>query len=333
MDVRALLRSPAPARPLVSLALASAFATTCGWERPARSEDPTPSEAPREPPEVAEARRVFTAGITAQEGALYEEAIALYERANRLAPSPRALFNLGTCEERLGRPARAFDAYARAKELALARGATDVGREASARLAALEAQLARVSLRLAEGPSDASATLDGTPMTLHGEGERVTPGTHHLVVRSPTRERVLDTRLELRAGDARVVDVDLGLAPARPADGAEAQTVATAARSSSSPDSPYLGAALAGGAAVVLGSAAIVTFIVGQSRRDRYVALNAAPTTDNRGERADLRSSGQAFFVANDVLVAATAVAIGVGIYFLVRPRTPPVARAAALAF
>lgn len=102
---------------VVCVALLPPAARAQGTAAPAQ-----PSETDRAAQAAPEARRearVLTESAEAdyREGR-FESAAVGYERAYELVPAPQLLFNIGQCQRKLGRPARAktfFEAYLRAR--------------------------------------------------------------------------------------------------------------------------------------------------------------------------------------------------------------------------
>lgn len=92
----------------------------------------------------------------------------------------------------------------------------------------------------------------------------------------------------------------------------------------------YVPAIVAGAATALLTGGAIVTGIAAHDDLRKYETLNAAPTTENRAEREDLRSSGQTLRVANAVFFGTALIAAGVTTWFLVRPPRGSASRAQA---
>jgi hypothetical protein len=269
---------------------------------------------------VQKARQLFAEGVAAQDAAQYAEAIAIYRRAAQVAESPSLFFNVGTCEERLGHLARADAAYRRSLSLALARGAPDVVREAQVRLDALDAEVPRVVLHMPPDLTDASVLVDDQAVVADPTGVKLDPGMHRLVVRARSRARELDTTIVAEPHATRVVDVDLGAPPPPAPPPQPPLPLARPIDASPAPPPSYLPAALLGSGAFVAGAAAVVTGIVGDRARDRFLALNAAPSDGNRAEREDLRSTGQTLFAVNTVLSGLAIAATAVAVYFFVRP-------------
>lgn len=263
--------------------------------------------------ELAQARQSFLDGVSAQDHGRYAEALAAYLQASRVASSPQLLFNMATCEEQLGRLLSARTDYESAVSAARARHDDEAEQEASARLTEVAARVPHLTVHVPADLSDLTATVDGESVTLEALAHfELDPGVHRLKVRSPSRPREFEASFDLAVGAERVFDVDLGPLPVV----APPPPPSPTARSVPS----YLPAFIASGVTVAAGVGAIASGVLGHSARADYLSLNATPTEDNRARREELRSMGQSLYVANAVLVGVTAVALGVAVYFLVRP-------------
>src|SRR5262245_31511789 len=64
-----------------------------------------------------EAKRAFTDGKAAFDAGDYEKALALFQRADAIAPAPNLSYNIGNCLERMGRFMEAADAFQRYLQL------------------------------------------------------------------------------------------------------------------------------------------------------------------------------------------------------------------------
>jgi hypothetical protein len=139
-----------------------------------------------------QARAAFARGVERYEAADYEEALAAFQEAYRLAPHPSVRVNMANCYERLGRPSEAIFHY----ERFLAEGENvppAQRREVEQTLATLRLQVG--SVRLVVRPDGATVRIDG------GEARRapiadpiaLPPGRHSVEVsldgfRTSTRE-------------------------------------------------------------------------------------------------------------------------------------------------
>lgn len=158
-----------------------AFAITCVWlvcPAFAHAQDAAPvapATVALEAPDLARARELYKAGLTAVENAQWAEALAAFEGSHALRPHPLTLYNIGACERALGRYAKALGTLQTAIEL----GQVDGGQltpavleEARGYIAELTRLLAHLHLTI--WPRDATLTIDGRPLAAASEnGKRV----------------------------------------------------------------------------------------------------------------------------------------------------------------
>ncbi len=289
------------------------------------------SAEPRSPAEIEEARRVFFEAVAAEDAGRYREALALYARARAVAVSAQLMFNAASCHERLDELTQAARGFAEALTEAHANGDAEVEREAQTMLDMLARDTPRLELILPGDAPRAAVVIDGASVSA---GEiALDPGRHRISAADPNHLRVFDVELALARGDRRRIDVDLGPTRAVETPPAPARLTTPLAPAivpppASPPDRPrsYAPALAVAGAALAFTSVAVGTGIAGFVDRRRFDELNADPTADNRGEREDLRATGQRLYAASTVFVGAALVATGVSAYLFVRP---PAGRAA----
>jgi len=286
---------------------------------------------------VARARALFFEGVAAEDAKDFARAAARYEEARRIVASPQILFNLASCQERLGRlveARRLFEEARDAAEGAGGRGGAEVAAEARQRRDGLDARMPRIVVRLRESAAGATVLLDGQAIDPAASPHRVDPGAHRIVARADGTLGSFDLSFDAQVGTERVVDVDLVLSPpaAAPLASSSSSSSSLAARSAASraaagPTAPVL---VLAGVAIAAGIGAVATGVVGYGDRDRYLELNGAPTPDNRGERESLRESGTALYTASAVLSVTAVVSAAVGVYLHLRQRAqaPSVASA-----
>jgi hypothetical protein len=135
-----------------------------------------------------EADTLFTQGRELLEKGQYGEACPKLARSEQLAPAIGTLLNLGYCYEQIGRYRSSMDAYAEAE--VLAKSATDAKRAAFAkdRLAAVEAKVTKVVVRVAPGePPGLEVRRNGTavPKTDWGQAIPVDPDEIEITASAP----------------------------------------------------------------------------------------------------------------------------------------------------
>lgn len=82
-------------------------------EEPAPTVPPPSAPVPTTPEQFERSRQAYAEGATAYERGAYDKALAHFQNAYDLAPSPELWFNIGRCHERLGRWAEAASSYER----------------------------------------------------------------------------------------------------------------------------------------------------------------------------------------------------------------------------
>jgi hypothetical protein len=129
---------------------------------------------------AARARSLQAQGLRLLEQQKSAEALAKFEAAYDLVPSPKILYNMGRAQEGLGRDLEAFTSFERFLE-----GATDVPPAARAdaerRRDALRARLAAVEVT---GPAGATVVVDGRAVgeLPLGAPVLVAPGAHAVLI-------------------------------------------------------------------------------------------------------------------------------------------------------
>jgi hypothetical protein len=259
----------------------------------------------------------------------YAEALAEFKRAYGLAPSFRILYNMGLSDVALGDAAGAVEAFSGY----LREGAERIPAD---RRATVEGEIARLSKQLgwltieADEPG-AEVTVDGT---LLGQAPvsrqlRLTAGRHTVAVRSA--DGTLKTQsVTLVMGQEQHLHFQ-----ARSATTVSGPTPMSSSASTSTPSnaSPVAGAHrqvpwVAWGVTGALGASAAITGLlaVGAHSDERELQTRRGVTSEDL--RA-ARSKVENFALASDILLAGTAVAAGVSLYFTLRPSPASEARTA----
>ncbi len=164
---------------------------------------------------VAEA--LFEQGRAALAAGDLETACARFRASDQIDPGAGARANLGTCEERRGHLATAWEAFRSALPKL---SADDVRRpKIQAQIAALEPRLPRLVLTLAPGAPAETVVSEGAVRVgmegTFGVPLPFDPGVHHLTVTAPGRNpRVLDVTLAEGKTSTVAVTVEEGSAPA-----------------------------------------------------------------------------------------------------------------------
>ena len=166
--------------------------------------------------DLEEAGRAFAEGVQAYKEGRFADALERFSRAQRLAPHPDTLFNLGLAQQRNEQHVEAWHSFD-----ALLEQARDE-QEREDILATQAASRPYVAwVRVIAEPSTTLVCLDGEPLTSDDAGRRMrltTPGLHRLDVDHERRA------LELDGGESRTVELitTRGVAPAPPRKGLRA---------------------------------------------------------------------------------------------------------------
>jgi tetratricopeptide (TPR) repeat protein len=148
---------------------------------------------------LEEAGEAFARGVEAYKEGRYDEALEQFSRAQRLAPHPDTLFNLGLAQQRTDRHVEAWQSFE-----ALLPDARDE-QEREDILAAQATSRPHVAwLRVLAEPPAGVVCLDGEPMPTDEHGRHAlltTPGPHRLEVNEQRRA------LELEGGESRTLEL------------------------------------------------------------------------------------------------------------------------------
>jgi hypothetical protein len=261
-----------------------------------------PSAAFAQAKDPAAAEALFRAGREAAQKGDYEVACAKFTESERLDPAVGTEFNIADCEEHRGKLATAWERFTRVV------GALPPGDErvkvASARAAALEKRLPRLTITLAPGAPGGVAVrrdeVDVGPASL-GTALPLDPGKHVLVVRAPGRQDATTT-FDLGEGEQKTVIAQPG------PEGAPAPSHA--------PDSGSAGGRFVAGVALGgVGVAGLVVFAVAGG-----LTLGKKSTVDQHCHDGlcdqtgfDAAQSGKTLGMVSGVSLVAGAVLVGAG--------------------
>lgn len=294
-------------------AILLAVAVTAGG---ARAAEPTPA-APPDP--AAAARAAYQKGADLYKAGRYREAIAAFEAADRLKPSPALQFNIGQAWEKLGDHEAALAAFARYLRLAPAAPNREAVRKS---VGALEARLAatgRQMLHVTTDPAGAELSVDGVAAGRSPLDAAYLPGAHTLAATAQGRRSVTrDVVLSLE----RSLAVELLL---EPGEDPAASPVAASPLAATPPGAPleatrpdpapvpverksWLGPIIAGGIGVVAAGAGIA---MGVQARNAQNALLAGG--NDRSQADALQSKAKNDAAAANVLYGVAGAAVLTG--------------------
>jgi hypothetical protein len=298
----------------------------------AQSRDPAAGEAL-----FLEGRRAMKAGDKVG-------ACAKFAESQRLDPAVGTLANLADCEEQVGRTASAWQHWRRAAD---EMPAGDPRRlTATARAAALEKRLARLTIKLAPGaPATTMVARNGVPLgaATFGLPLPTDPGAHRVAVSAPGfGERRYDVVLAPEEKWELVVEpgpplpataveppplTTAGLFPAKALlPGAPATSVEGELAPATSAWRRPLAYGLLSTGAVSLGAGG---YFAWRAARARNSARDRCATTANGDAPACWSTAAGAldrdrrFSLLADVAFASGAVAAGAGVFFLLRGQQP----------
>jgi hypothetical protein len=252
------------------------------------------------------------------------EACPKFAASHRLDPSYGAVYNLGTCYEKLGKTASAWAAFREAVELAKKQRETERVDKAARRAAALEPRLTRLRIAVATPLPGLSIERDGASVdpALWGSPIPVDPGTYTLSARAPGRLPWSKTVTVSKAGTTETIDLPvLGAASdAVPSPGASVDAGTSPASQSSMPVQRMfaLGAAGVGVTALTVGTLfAVQSTATWDVARERH--CNKKQVCDARG----VALHGQArtmVDVATAGFIASGASLVAAGVLWLTAP-------------
>jgi hypothetical protein len=296
--------------------------------------------------ERAQARAAFQRGVEAYAAERFQEALASFQEAYRIAPHPSVRVNMANCYERLERPLEALDHFERF--LAEAENASpEQQREVRTAVRRLRQQVGEVFVRVQpEGATVRVGNVMRTAPVL--EPIELARGTHRVEV-SFAGHRTETRDVEVRGGDR--VELTVTLVPAAPevvtpppevldadvSNGTEADANDDEVTEDAFDDDAGGGRRLhfdaptiaAGAATVVLLGTTIglgVAALGAESDFDDAVERSmSAPTAAERNEaRADGRDADRRasrLSIATDVFAVTTVLAAGATVFFLLWDR------------
>jgi tetratricopeptide (TPR) repeat protein len=273
-----------------------------------------PAVDPSADPAVA-ARAAYRRGADLYKAGKYREAIAQFEAADRLKPSPALQFNIGQSWEKLGDHAAALASFARYLRLDPAAPNRESVQRSVKTLEARLAATGRQMLHVTTDPPGADLSVDGAAAGQAPLDAAYPPGPHSLAAAAPGRRT---TQREVVLFPLRSLEVNLVLEPG--------QDPASASALAAQPPAPPMGATLpdpapqpverkswlgpiiAGSVGVVAAGAGIVMGLQARS------AQNALLAGGNDRSQADaLASKAQGDATAANVLYGVAGAAVLTG--------------------
>lgn len=225
-----------------------------------------PVAAAQSSSELAEARRLFEAGLEAASDHRWADARDLFEQSLAVTERASTLLNLAAAQAETGAVVDSAASYRRFLEIATGRDARHRD-EAEEALAAVEARIAHLELDVARtSPGDDIAVDDRTllPAALAAP-LALDPGTHHVSV-TRDGEVVFEQEVTLADGARRSITIDVGtraeaVAAVTTDEGPELTPATTATDTGGNDDGLFIGLGVGAGILVVAGVVVTVVLV------------------------------------------------------------------------
>jgi len=273
------------------------------------------------------ARKAFTAAFAEETAGHYSEALEKFLEVQRVRDTASVRYRIASCLEALGKLERAREAYLAIEKVARPEDA-EVVTSSKAKAKELEGRLGELSLRIDGAGSEGRAAVDGTDLPLTGGGATVflMPGEHRVTF-EPRGEPPMVTPITLEGGRRTVLVLNRRGAPATtPAKPPEPVV----------PSGKTTGPSPVGIVGVVLGAALVAGAVVSFALRESAISSieadcpNGACPRSKEGDVTSARSRAQALLPVGAVMGVAGGLALGGGVYLLVRPSPKTTAQSSA---
>ena len=276
------------------------------------------------------ARKAFTAAFAEESAGHYSEALEKFLEVQRVRDTASVRYRIASCLEALGKLERAREAYLAIEKVARSEDA-DVVTSSKAKAKELEGRLGELSLRVDGDGSEGRAAVDGTdlPLTAGGATIFLMPGEHRVTF-EPRGEPAMVTPITLEGGRRTVLVLNRRGAPATaplPPKGPTAPVV---------PPPKTTGPSTVGVVGVVVGAALVAGAVVSFVLRESAISSietdcpNGVCPRSKEGDVTSARSRAQALLPVGAVMGVAGGLALGGGVYLLVRPSPKTTAQSSA---
>jgi hypothetical protein len=272
------------------------------------------------PDELKAARELFQDAFKDEQEKRYPEALEKFQRVAKVKESASVRYRIATVLAEMGRLREARDMYRAlaAQKASLPANDQPTADSGAEKAAELDARIPRLAVRVQDPPPDVRVTVDGAPVPISTTPRsfELDPGEH---VVAATAQGVAPSEKTITLADG----------------GGEVQHTVTFARDGAGPGAswsknttlPWI--AIGGGAALT--AAGTILLIVREGTIDDIKDAcpgNVCPP-GRRNEIEDDRDQAKLFGPLGGVLAVVGLVAVGAGVYLLVRsPSGPPKARA-----
>jgi hypothetical protein len=261
---------------------------------------------------------LYRDGVALAEAGQWSEALTKFQAVVAIRSAPAALIALGTAQEKFGKLASARRTFERAENEAKVQHDPSLAQKASAKSAALESRVARLSVHLSD--KSAAVTLDGERTTLPDDGRVEVDAGEHTVAATSADARPFEQRVTVADGETKEMAVEF--APAT-SSAAPIATTEQAAQTKPPSSGPPTGALILGG--VGLGAVVIGAVVYGVARP----TYNAGESVRNCPDPSCVEKRKQANDAIGPILagsiVAFTGVGAvaGAGLWWLLSPNSP----------
>ncbi len=281
----------------------------------------------------AAAEMLFEEGRKAMDAGDFDTACAKFEESNRLDVASGTTLNLANCEERRGHVASAWERYRAAVRL-LAEG--DRRREfAKSKVRQLEPMVPHLTIELsADAPPDTQVSRNGKTLTASfGVPLPLDPGDYTITAMAPGRLSA-DYEVTLEAGEHKNISVGPGEVVEDEPDDAETKIVIQEDKGATA---RTLGYVFGGIGVAALAGAGVFGYLTYENSRTLEEDCDLTAEGDvvlcrtSAGPQA--KKAGQRNALLANVLSAAGAVSLGVGMYFYFTAPDEPSAKVEAGVF
>nr|AYM54061.1 hypothetical protein [Byssovorax cruenta] len=264
--------------------------------------------------ELDRARTLFKEGVALSAANNCAAALTKFYAVANVKMTAQVAFNIGECEERVGKLVSALGNYRVAASMAQGDPkAKDVASRVGARIEALEARVPKLTVKRGRGAETASIELDGSELGAAQLGAEVPvdPGAHTVVARVEGKELLRET-VTLAEGEAKPFDVDLPLPEPKPEPKVEAPEEPAEKGGSKVPGAAVLGAGVASGVASAV-FWALRGGTIGELDQKCGGDLTCPPSAQPIADR------GRVFTGLAEVTTAVAVVGVVTGIVLLVK--------------
>jgi hypothetical protein len=263
--------------------------------------------------ELDKARVAFTEGVALAAANNCAGALVKYKAVIKVISTPQILFNIGECEERLGRLVEAIGSYRiAASQAADDKKAANVLKAVGSRIDDIEGRLPKLTISRGKGAEAAAVELDGQEVGQLGAAMPVNPGPHVIVARVSGKEYLRET-VTLAEKETKTFDVKITIAAPPPPKVEEPPPPP--------PAPPPPRSRVPGIAVTAVGGVALITGFIGIAVSQGAISTLNGLCKDghcpNTQSAMDTASKGKTMTGLAEIMIPLGAVGAGVGIYLI----------------